>query len=184
MICSVYAILSIDYKIECMTGKYSCLCCSIFFDLNKYLLLSAKTQNSIATLSAMPQKALRMIFVNSKPPLSQNKVGSIGPSLASSSIFAPSFSGSSKKVQTRLLVYGHWHHIYAKMCQFTSFRKHGIDYLTKRTESFNDCIEHDNKMLVCIKVLYIVFSFLFTTELEHFILDKLTNQADHTSAVR
>ena len=94
MICSVYAILSIDYKIECMTGKYSCLCCSIFFDLNKYLLLSAKTQNSIATLSAMPQKALRMIFVNSKPPLSQNKVGSIGPSLASSSIFAPSFSGS------------------------------------------------------------------------------------------
>ena len=80
-----------------------------FPDLDKYLLLSAKTQNSIATLSAMPQKALRMIFVNSKPPLSQNEVGSIGPSLASSSTFAPSFSGSSKKVQTRLLVYGHWH---------------------------------------------------------------------------
>ena len=51
---------------------------------------------------------------------------------------------------------------------------------------FNDCIEHDNdsKMLVYIKVLYIAFSFLLTTELEHFILDKLTNQADHTSDVR
>ena len=57
MICSVYAILSIDYKIEYMAGKYSCLCCSTFFsDLDKYLLLSAKTQNSIATLSAMPPK--------------------------------------------------------------------------------------------------------------------------------
>ena len=64
-----------------------------------------------------------------------------------------------------------WHHVYAKMCQFT-----GIGYLTKGIEFFNDCIEHDNKMLVCIKVLYIVFSFLFTTELEHFMLDKPTNQ--------
>ena len=81
-----------------------------------------------------------------------------------------------------------WHHVYAKMCQFTSFKKHGIGYLTKGFKSFNDCIEHDNdsnsKMLVYIKVLYIAFSFLFTTELEHFMLDKLTNQADHTSAVR
>ena len=29
-----------------------------FSDLDKYLLLSAKTQNSIATLSAMPQKGI------------------------------------------------------------------------------------------------------------------------------
>lgn len=56
--------------------------------------------------------------------------------------------------------------VYTQICQFTSFWEHEIGYLTKRIESFNDCIEHDNKMLVSIKVLYITFSFLFTTEFE------------------
>ena len=28
-----------------------------------------------------------------------------------------------------------WHHVYAKMCQFTSFKKHGIGYLTKGFKS-------------------------------------------------
>ena len=69
-----------------------------------------------------------------------------------------------------------WHHVYAKMCQLTNFWEHGIGYLTKKIESFNDCIEHDNEMLVSIKVLYIAFAFLFTTEFEVFMLVKLTNQ--------
>ena len=57
------------------------------------------------------------------------------------------------------------HHVYAKMCQFTSFWEHGIGYFTKRIESFNDCIEHDNKMLVSIKVLYIAFSLVKTEDI-------------------
>jgi len=62
------------------------------------------------------------------------------------------------------------------MCQLAGFGKHGIGYLTKRIESFNDCIKHDNKMLVSIKVLYIAFSLLFTAEFENFLLVKQTNQ--------
>ena len=41
------------------------------------------------------------------------------------------------------------------MPRCASLRALGNGYLTKGIESSNDCIEHDNKMLVSIKVLYI-----------------------------
>ena len=72
--------------------------------------------------------------------------------------------------QRRILAYAHWHHAYAEVSELAGFRKHGICDFPERAEPFYNSVEHNSKMLVGIKVLYIPFSSIVTAKFQNFTL--------------